>query len=106
MTTGEGKALPIMTERKAMQRLLLIPAVVALTLALCNRAPAHSWYPDHCCSDKDCYPVRCEEVKAIGDYYYWRGHAFAKNASYPSKDGNCHVCIGSYPRCLFFGGVS
>jgi len=68
----------------------------------------HEWYPQHCCSDQDCKPVNCEEIKTSPDYYWWHGIGFPRNASYPSQDGACHVCVsvGGTPRCLFFGGVS
>lgn len=97
-----------------MFRLLPIPSVLALTLALTFNNPkaaaiAHEWYPKHCCSDQDCHPVDCAEITTSPDYYIWHGLHFPKNASYPSKDGGCHVCVsgmGFGPRCLFFGGVS
>ncbi len=83
----------------------------ALALLLCANgayASGHEWYPSACCSDKDCHPVRCEEIKTSPDYYWWHGIGFPRNASYPSQDGACHVCVsgGGTPRCLFFGGVS
>ena len=83
-------------------------AALALAIALTTRAPAHEWYPQHCCSDQDCHPVDCDEISTSLDYYKWHGMLFPKNASFPSKDGGCHVChtISGTPRCLFFGGVS
>jgi len=71
-------------------------------------ASAHEWYPQHCCSGQDCHPIPCEEIKTSPDYYWWHGIGFPRNASYPSQDGACHVCVsvGGTPRCLFFGGVS
>lgn len=94
---------------KIPQSLLPLPAILALALALAMRgAPAHEWYPKHCCSDQDCHPVDCAEITTLPDYYIWHGLRFPKNASYPSKDGGCHICasIGGSPRCLFYGGMS
>jgi hypothetical protein len=94
-----------------MLRLLPLPAILALTLALTFNKPsavAHEWYPQHCCSDKDCHPINCAEITTSPDYYHWHSLLFPKNASYPSQDGGCHVCVsaGGSPLCLFFGGVS
>jgi len=89
---------------------MIRPYATALALALAlatHRAPAHEWYPKNCCSDQDCHPVACEEITSSPDYYKWHGMLFPKNASFPSKDGGCHVCAsGGTPRCLFFGGMS
>ena len=90
-----------------MQRLLPLPAILALSIALVTQGKAHEWYPKHCCSDRDCHPVDCAEISTTPDYYIWHTLRFPKNASYPSLDGACHVCTsGATPRCLFFGGVS
>jgi hypothetical protein len=80
--------------------------VLAFTLYI-NSAYGHEWYPQHCCSDRDCHPVDCAEITTTPDYYIWHTLRFPKNASYPSLDGACHVCTsGAMPRCLFFGGLS
>ena len=91
----------------------LAPCRVLLVLALSANgayAPAmgHEWYPQHCCSGQDCKPVNCAEISVLPDYYRWHGLMFPRNASYPSHDGACHVCVsvGGTPRCLFFGGMS
>jgi len=83
----------------------------ALVIALSANgayASGHEWYPSACCSDKDCRPVPCEEISTTHDYYWWHGLGFPRNASSPSTDGGCHVCVsvGGTPRCLFFGGMS
>jgi hypothetical protein len=71
-------------------------------------AQSHEWYPSACCSDRDCHPVNCEEISTTPGYYRWHNLMFPRDASYPSQDGGCHVCVsvGGTPRCLFFGGVS
>lgn len=74
-------------------------AVVSLaSLVLVARVHAHGWYPQECCSDKDCGPaetvIRYEDgsylVTSRGmtvlipkDYGKWRS----------SPDGKVHVCI-------------
>lgn len=32
-------------------------------------ADAHSWYPDSCCSDKDCIPIPVEAIKVTPEGY-------------------------------------
>lgn len=67
-------------------------------------ALAHSWYPPHCCSDKDCKPVPCEDLLTTTDGgVKYEKYVFTKQQVYPSKDSKCHVCINHYnnPICAF-----
>jgi hypothetical protein len=43
--------------------LLCLAALLAVT-------PAHSWYDQACCSERDCYPISADEVEALpnGDW--------------------------------------
>jgi hypothetical protein len=89
-------------------------AVWAGLLFAAAGAPAHDWYPNECCNDRDCAPadtvVRRDDgsyvVTARGltavippDYAKWRR----------SPDGRVHVCIrklrsgAEYLVCAFRG---
>lgn len=66
----------------------------------------HSWYPDFCCSDKDCRPVPCQEITRgmEGNHltFYYQGKKLITTTVKESPDGECHVCVDSYAfRCLF-----
>lgn len=77
-------------------------------LALVFYTLTHGWYPQHCCSDKDCYPVPCEEIleEKSGGYSFGKLF-FRKSQVYLSQDRKCHACIGKYPSgapnpyCIF-----
>lgn len=65
---------------------------------------AHGWYPKNCCSDDDCKPVPCDELRE-GDHGVWRyqDKEFQPAQVQPSQDRHCHVCIGKHgvPYCAF-----
>jgi hypothetical protein len=68
----------------------------------------HSWYPQECCSSRDCYPVvDPREIGESGADYIYRGLRIPKAHSRPSPDGLYHVCVISTGfgqrmiRCLF-----
>lgn len=55
--------------------------------------PVHDIYAADCCGGRDCHPVPCEEVTAVGDGWMWRGVTFEHHTLRVAPDGNCHVCI-------------
>jgi hypothetical protein len=63
---------------------------------LVNYAFAHSWYERSCCSDKDCGPVKYEEITEHPD-----GSISWRHCNWPagdsrikkSRDGLFHVCV-------------
>ncbi len=73
---------------------------------------AHSWYPEECCSDRDCMPADRIEVDARGDFRVivgrisiWVPRGFAVR---PSLDRRIHICLREekdlrflVPLCLF-----
>ena len=83
-------------------RLLL--AVVLLFAPL--GANAHGWYPTECCAEGHCHPVDCSEIKSHGTSYTWHEFNFLRTQMKLSPDGNCHVCYGHVPYCIFLGGIS
>ena len=58
--------------------------------------PIHSWYPNSCCSERDCKPVLCEELveTPTGWLYIPTGNHFTPAQVLPSEDRHCHVCLG------------
>jgi hypothetical protein len=67
--------------------------LAALVLALPGAALAHSWYPYECCSDRDCFPVSVQDVRAIpGGWSLPDGTIVAHGEARASPDGNFHVC--------------
>jgi hypothetical protein len=67
----------------------------------------HEWYPQNCCSDKDCRPVPCEEIHSDGDKWEWHKLTIDKFKTQVSPDGKCHVCPLPYVGillCVFMGG--
>lgn len=83
--------------------------LVASTLAsLSILTLVHSWYPNYCCSDKDCKPVDCDAIyeRQDGEFVYQApemNYIFRKDQNKPSQDSKCHVCIndGGTPLCIF-----
>ena len=68
-------------------------------------ALGHSWYPQECCSDKDCFEVACADLitQADGSIIY-DGITFTKDKIKSSLDAMCHVCFSPTTRtpfCLF-----
>ena len=80
----------------------MIPFVKSLLVS--SIILVHSWYPQSCCSDKDCRPVSCDELldQRSGEIKY-KNFTFRKDQVKPSEDGSCHVCIheGKMPMCVF-----
>jgi hypothetical protein len=63
---------------------------------------AHLFYSAECCSDKDCHPVPCDQVKDLGSGWEWNGKKFDHAQLRVSPDGYCHVCIATTaPRCIY-----
>jgi len=67
---------------------------------------AHSWYPSECCSERDCYPINCSEVKKINGGYDYKGIFFSNNQvkQTPEDQVGCHACSHldrEYGICLF-----
>ncbi len=89
----------------------LVPFALGFALALgcaSASASAHEWYPRLCCSDRDCHPVDCAEVRKDPSGWLWRGVHFDDRVRDAAPDGACHVCISAagYGRCIFLGGAS
>lgn len=68
----------------------------------------HSWYPQGCCGGNHCRPVSCTTFVTHSDGSVdWTGLHFVKDQVHPSKDGECHVCVGYQqtglrdPYCAF-----
>lgn len=71
----------------------------------------HSWYPQECCSERDCHPVPCEEIsEAPNGGIRFQEHLFEKQRVRPSLDAQCHICIHGWydvhgwhghPTCAF-----
>jgi hypothetical protein len=59
----------------------------------------HGWYDPECCSNKDCHPVPCEQIRRDQhDNFLWhRGPNddvfFVKSRMKMSQDDSCHVCV-------------
>lgn len=67
--------------------------LVALLVALPSAALAHSWYPWECCSNRDCYPVAVENVRAGGGGWTLEDGTFvAYSEARASPDDRFHVC--------------
>lgn len=68
-----------------------------LLLALLSTTPAasHSWYDARCCSDHDCHPVPCQQLRQDpnGDATFLpTGVRFFRENVLPSRDAQCHIC--------------
>ena len=73
---------------------------LALITALSLSRLAHSWYPQECCSDKDCAPV--DDVEVVEGGYRTQGLFVAKNRARPSLDARYHLCRHqNYVFCFF-----
>ena len=71
----------------------------------------HSWYSQECCTDKDCRPVNCNDIKAVEFGFMYKNLFFRKELVHPSQDGQCHACYvtnGYQPLgyCLYLPGTS
>lgn len=56
---------------------------------------AHSWYPRECCSDRDCKPVPCSELREEGRYMVYKKYQVSLEKVRVSQDELCHVCEGT-----------
>ncbi len=81
--------------------------LLTISLLFTTSALAHSWYPNDCCSDKDCKPVKCTEIMPVIDGFEYNGYKFTRDKIRASQDGTCHICIttSNYPICVFFPGT-
>ena len=54
---------------------------------------AHSWYPVECCSEKDCEPLKADEVRDLPEgYLFPNGQTVPNNLTRQSRDGQYHWC--------------
>jgi hypothetical protein len=79
------------------------------------RVIAHSWYPERCCHDMDCYPADAVHRLPDGSLVLSRGAIRVRiPANFPietSPDGMAHFCVyesgwGLEARCVFLPAVS
>lgn len=94
---------------------LLIALIAAMTA---SAAGAHSWYPEYCCSGKDCAPIDAKFVKERADGVHVNipvgAHPMLKKQSYSavvpyssvkvSEDDRPHICLayeGTSRFCFF-----
>lgn len=75
-------------------------------LVVSAAAWAHSWYPQKCCSDRDCYQITAEDVQLTPGG--WRivasGQIMNEDQVHYSPDGRYHRCSSprnGYTYCLF-----
>lgn len=88
---------------KLLKCVLLIPLTILLM--------AHSWYPNECCSGKDCKPIPCEEITEVSsNLMRYKDLEFKGPMIRDTKDNSCHICTYEYilngtklymPRCIF-----
>lgn len=82
--------------------LIMILGLLAMALLIwAATAHAHSFYDLECCQDKDCRPVACSEVRRVGPGWVWKDRSFTPAMLRFSPDGNCHVCVGVAPHCIY-----
>jgi hypothetical protein len=90
----------------------VLAALAVAGVALAHDAPSGWEYPSDCChgvgAGGDCHPVPCETLVEERDGLHWRNFHFTKDQVRPSKDRQCHVCVGTngdgemkYPHCAF-----
>lgn len=77
--------------------------VVAIALVLPPKSTlAHSWYPPECCSDRDCWPIRSEEVARVPGGYLLDGEFIPEERAKEGKDDRYHVCRFPFPKVICF----
>jgi hypothetical protein len=73
---------------------------LSLVTALSLNHMAHSWYPQECCSDRDCAPV--EDVEVVEGGYRTQGLFVPSGRARPSLDARYHLCrYHNYVICFF-----
>lgn len=92
--------------RRTGSRAAAFGAGLLLTLSFSVRA--HDWYPPHCCSGQDCYPIDQEDLEPVDGGYFVKatGEFYPRKAVQESPDGKFHRCsIGGRREartlCLF-----
>ena len=81
-------------------------AVWFIALMTAPKARAHSWYPSHCCSERDCAPLEASRVWALNNGGYVIDGKFhvAADKALDSPDGTYHACFafnGTMLNCFF-----
>lgn len=62
----------------------------------------HSFYSRECCTERDCRPVPCSEITSVKDGWRWKDKVyFSKSMLRVSPDGECHICVGERPWCVY-----
>jgi hypothetical protein len=86
------------------------------SMSMGQLAFGHDWYPPGCCSDRDCRPVACSDIRtnADGSADYLPEHAHFEKVQ-QSPDAQCHACTrrslahndGRYNGyCVYVPGMS
>jgi len=95
---------------------LAAPLALVAVVFSTRLAEAHSWYPQRCCSGRDCMKVDSIEKLEDGDLLFRAGSISvvvpAEFMRLPSQDNDTHICVyqvrsGEYrPRCVFVPGTT
>jgi hypothetical protein len=87
--------------RKAVSEMIRTIVVIVLVSLSCWAALAHDFYPQECCSGKDCSPIKAERVRVTGNGYLVDGfHLVPFARARWSPDEHYHACWPSSGRML------
>lgn len=53
----------------------------------------HDFYDRSCCNEKDCRPVKCEDITHENGEWAYRHVLTSRSNIKPSPDGRCHACF-------------
>lgn len=108
----------IMTDRIVIGAIAVAIITASTMVAVTTRARAHDWYPQICCSGRDCAPVDEKFISEKADGYHVNlpagSHPMLKKQGYSaiipytsakdSPDGRPHICLayeGTSRFCFF-----
>ena len=81
---------------------VIVLALIVLVYAV--TAQAHEWYPQECCSDRDCRAVDAPKIEVTTGGYLINGQYVPKESVRPSPDGDWHICelpLTKHILCVF-----